>query len=1012
MYLIYINKMKNGGIKERLSRALSGLVSEENLVINVEESTQTASSIGIRQCLTQIFGEAIHVICKDTVSLRSQQGFEECIKSIQAAIQSDNGELRKPIVAILDTPWETQEEPEIWNSISSERAHWCPIVILPSNYITCFGTQLNNSPNILFFKDSSAKASLQKTFTSRLAKLEEETGIALFMKLDIIDDNIQTIKQLEYCSDSGWWAMYNACMYLMGGTSSFLDQFRSKVSFGLGNKLRRIFSVLGLDLTLREEPMEAELKLHEDPSFATMASNLLKIKRTQFTSKPGIIYDTTSSDFISLIDDCQNFVDKSLFIRDILERGAPQHLMILRPRKWGKSLIISMLYEFLKADVDMNGKIQKHNKNYNLFETGKFTNSRGIQKSIKQLEIARVEYGLYLELEGYYPVIYITFRKVDNSSIDDPSLMRMRKAIKSAYKNHQYMSPILEAKIKTEESPFKRELIENDLKIFKQYSCADPQADLEESIVFLAELLYKYLKRRVYIIIDEFDTPYNGLYVSNYTTRQSEITTSMLYNALKPESNKNFLEKGILVGVFQIPLGSLGSYLNNLSICNVLSPKFPEHFGFTKSETLSLIDEGFEKSQELEDHKKELKRWYNGYRIRSTKIYNPWAIMNTLSKMTTQDDCSMESFLVQSRSTDILKQKIEEIYYSLYLEQLFRQGCVCIRLPDLNLSEKTRFQDTQTELCKLFLLLGYITKTKLEGLYRIPNNEVRLYVYKEFFPVWIKARFKIQEEFKLSTLSAGLADNLENLRLYIEVLQDNILSKFHEDTHSAASFQSLLGGFAMLASAELPNHKHSVYSETTDLYLNRFDSLFIPVANRSDTWIIHQYKELDSNNTLLQTMENAFWQIYAQRYLSVILGSFNPNSSAFIVTRAIVFYKPGLGTWRAEARGFRHTIEQGQLIHRIFSTEENKVLPTGDILSGRYRDTEKARRIFLETYGVESIYDLLLQFAVEENQDQIVVGENERKKIQKTDETLRNVMIGQIEIEKGQIETNPRNINK
>ena len=124
------------------------------------------------------------------------------------------------------------------------------------------------------------------------------------------------------------------------------------------------------------------------------------------------------------------------------------------------------------------------------------------------------------------------------------------------------------------------------------------------------------------------------------------------------------------------------------------------------------------------------------------------------------------------------------------------------------------------------------------------------------------------------------------------------------------------------------------------------------------------------------------------------------------------FYKPGLGTWRAEARGFRHTIEQGQLIHRIFSTEENKVLPTGDILSGRYRDTEKARRIFLETYGVESIYDLLLQFAVEENQDQIVVGENERKKIQKTDETLRNVMIGQIEIEKGQIETNPRNINK
>ena len=124
------------------------------------------------------------------------------------------------------------------------------------------------------------------------------------MKLDIIDDDIQMIKQLEHSSDSGWWAMYNACMYLMGGSSSFLDHFRRRGLFGLGNKLRRIFSVLGLDLTLREEPMQAEFKLHEDTRDETMPSNLLKIKRTQFTSKPGIIYDTTSSDFLSLIDDC------------------------------------------------------------------------------------------------------------------------------------------------------------------------------------------------------------------------------------------------------------------------------------------------------------------------------------------------------------------------------------------------------------------------------------------------------------------------------------------------------------------------------------------------------------------------------------------------------------------------------------------------------------------------------------------------------------------------------------
>ena len=191
------------------------------------------------------------------------------------------------------------------------------------------------------------------------------------------------------------------------------------------------------------------------------------------------------------------------------------------------------------------------------------------------------------------------------------------------------------------------------------------------------------------------------------------------------------------------------------------------------------------------------------------------------------------------------------------------------------MAEVIKEENTETELFKLFLLSGYITKTKFEGQYRIPNNEVRSYFYKEFFPVWIEANFEIQEEFHPSTLAASLANNLENLKLYIQLLQDNLLSKLQPNTRSEASFQGLLGGFAMLAEAELPNPKHSVYSEYITYDLKRLDSLFAPFPDRSSTWIIHEYKKLDSSNGFLQTMENAFWQIYAQRYLGAVFENAN-----------------------------------------------------------------------------------------------------------------------------------------
>ena len=135
-----------------------------------------------------------------------------------------------------------------------------------------------------------------------------------------------------------------------------------------------------------------------------------------------------------------------------------------------------------------------------------------------------------------------------------------------------------------------------------------------------------------------------------------------------------------------------------------------------------------------------------------------------------------------------------------------------------------------------------------------------------------------------------------------------------------------------------------------------------------------------------------------RRYLGAVFENADLGMNLFIVTRAIVLYKPGIGPWRVKARGFRHTLEQAQKIYDIFSTEERKIVPNCNILSGRNEEAKEARISFLKGYGVDNIYDLLLQYAEEE--DQILLEENDRKKIQKTDQTSRNVMIGPVEIEK------------
>ena len=305
----------------------------------------------------------------------------------------------------------------------------------------------------------------------------------------------------------------------------------------------------------------------------------------------------------------------------------------------------------------------------------------------------------------------------------------------------------------------------------------------------------------------------------------------------------------------------------------------------------------------------------------------------------------------------------------------------------MSVNESTKEED----LLRLLLFSGYLTKTEVENTYVLPNLEVKSYFYKKFFPIWLKANLHLSSDSDPLNIAVLLADKLEMLKEYIEILDEKLISKLTQYDLTESSFHNLLGGIALYASLVMPSPNHLVYSEIPNRYGKKSDSLFKPVPGRGTAYVIQEYKKLDTEAAVKRVMVNAFWQIYSQKYLSPVLKEINPQSKEFIITRAIVFYRSRLEKWSICAKGFKHTIEQAMEIDQIFSSAKHGVLQNSDILSGveRTQEKEDARKEILEPRGATNIYQLLRKYSEEEVIKTKKV-EIEKEKYQKLDYGLRS----------------------
>ena len=934
----------------RLYNELSELQSEE-----IEESTEqkiSTNSSYFCTVLEKIFGDTVQVI-HPNFNRRDYSTYER-IWAYYSEKAADlkvvwRGSTVKPIVAI----WKSDEflDPPVGH-FAQDHGHWNMMVLLPKDYTTCTNFPLKNQSEQVFLKYSEAKHQYLRVikimFLNNNLNVGSEVLVKLLMDRKYFETDCDIIDSIG-SDDLGWWTIYAISMVLMKGIVVSLDKFTTKSKSALEIRIKAIIERFVINAVEKRNQAEATFKI----SFR----------------HPTILYPTKEKNSIvglesiltEIITRDQKYVDKSLFIKEIIDMQSESRIIITRPRRWGKILNMSLLYEFLSMNVDDEGNMQERNKAYDLFATGQYKNSRGETKFIEKLKITEINDGEYLKYQGQFPFIWIYFTsELDNSfNGDTPTYESIRSDIGRTYNNHKYIKRILERAIDTINFPDKRREIKKDLVTFNHYLLGEEYVDLENSIYFLSKLLHKYLNRKVYVVIIDYDAPLKTL---NYGSKAYEnaitLLSGMFFNAFKFRADEDFLEKVILTGVYNFPQKTLEPSLNNFTVCNILSPIFSDYYGFTEDEVNGLIDKGFVESPELNLRKKTIKDWYFGYRVGKFNQSNPWSIMNCLQSMRERKYNSIQCYWTGTGSTEKICKEIKKLSYSRELENLFTKGSVT--LDDLNSIAPIddEFRNEDRAIINLLVSTGFLTPGESENTYVLPNREMKKNFYRLFYKDWIESTLNIDNYTKTIDIATRLAKNLNNLPEYMRIFQ-KILSRYTDFKISKTKFRKLFCGIAMFTSFKKLSPTHVQCPEFSNKYLNKKVTLYKPIDKKSNEYILHQYKMVKSEIGIEEAMNNLVWQIYANKYLSVILRDMMPP---IITVRAIVIYKHRLGSWLVRATEFKHNFDKAKRINKIFSTDIGSVIKQSDALSEKNIKEDELRIQFLK-HRVSNIYDLIRRYS-------------------------------------------------
>lgn len=371
------------------------------------------------------------------------------------------------------------------------------------------------------------------------------------------------------------------------------------------------------------------------------------------------------------------FIDKSMMIYDFLMRKSTVTL-ITRPRRFGKTINISMMSSFFDITKD----------------------SKEIFKDTKIVETE------YISEMNQYPTIFISFANAKNDKWNVVKEIKLQ--LRKEYDRYAH---VFEQKMTVFEQNEYESLVQGLMT--KNDGILD---NIIDALSFLMERLEKYYHKKVMVFIDEYDTPFIEAHVGEYYEELRGGLSSLLHNALKTSTSLHY---AMMTGIQRVAKENIFSDLNNLVVCTVKDPEYSQYFGFTEEETKQTL-EYYDLS--LND---EVKSMYDGYHFGEHDIYNPWSILNYASRKV------LEPYWVNTSSNTMIKKAIsssDEAFERGY-EELIRNG----KLETTVKMDTSFFEVNNTEnLWGLLVNAGYLTLHKTisiqDSLYiiKIPNQEVQL----------------------------------------------------------------------------------------------------------------------------------------------------------------------------------------------------------------------------------------------------------------------------------------------
>jgi len=527
------------------------------------------------------------------------------------------------------------------------------------------------------------------------------------------------------------------------------------------------------------------------------------------------------SDFRSNILDNGYYVDKSLFIKDVV-LGAKVYLFA-RPRRFGKTLNLSMLNYF-------------------------YDNTEDNSKLFSELKIASEPE--IMQKQGKHPVIYMTFKDVKQDTWNEC----LRDIFDEIYSLMYSFKQIINSD----------SMSEIDIDCCRRIlSKTADKADYEKSLKKLLQAIYHYYKLKPVILIDEYDTPIHEAYFKGYYKEIIGFMRNFLSTTLKDDK---YLEKAVLTGILRVSKESMFSGLNNLKVCSISEHRAADKFGFTDSEVAELLiyyDDVFSLA--------EIKFWYEGYNFGDIDIYNPWSILNSI------DSKRIDLFWVHTSGNDLVKELCLKADDSVKhdLEILTQGGYVQKKIDD-----NIVFADIDKDpdaLWSFLLHCGYlrydnifldpVNNAKKADL-SIPNTEISTIFLQDIIPNWFTPPEKTPE--LMAFINNLIIGDVEVFRQeFIRFCQGSLSYFDVQDDEPENAYHMLVLGMISC----LKEQYHIVSNREAGL--GRSDVMLIPLENpQTSRGVIIEFKKVDKakNETLEKAIAKAKRQIENKKYIWELQG--------------------------------------------------------------------------------------------------------------------------------------------